>query len=487
MIRGIKLRKLLEQAMTEGLVPPGAPQGTPPVKGPVAFRRHLHSILGLTENLETHEPMIDLNARTVNAKDFDLAEVARELLPAEFQGLGNVRKAFQLAEQMRPLALAEAEGGAVGASHFAHISAFSDTIGGLIDAIIFEGYQSPEFIGDELVETRDARVQGGYAIGARNDGGVSDNPTLGEPYPTVGLSETRVHIPDNIRNGIALQIREDAFIYDRTGQIQEAAQNAGYSVRRLKELRIADCILGKTNTYSRDNVNSNTYRTATGSTAGASTTKGENGTYPMAYCNHAVSTPLTEWRDLNTAAMTLGGNKDPATGFEIAVRPAESILLVMPHQELLANTILSASGLQTRVTYPVATQSSAVNLDVRNHANPIANFARKVMASWIWYNRLMLAGTNATQAADSAATHVNDATLKVGATTAANAQAVWLWGQFSRAFKYRQIIPFETFQAPLSSEDSRRDIVAVYVSREWGTPWVMEPRYVWMGANTYAA
>lgn len=477
MIRGIKLRKLLEQAMTTGLVPPGAPQGTAPEKGPAAYRRHLRHVLGLSENFQTGEPCIDMAARAVNAKEFDLAEVAREMLPEQFRGK-NIRHAFSGGMQMR--GMQEAEGHMVGASHFAHISAFSDTVGGLIDAMIFEGYQSPEFIGDDLFETKAARVQGGYAIGVRNDGKVSDNPTLGEAYPTVGLSETRVHIPDNIRNGVVLQIREDAFIYDRTDQIQQAAANAGESVRRAKEIRQADCALGRTNTYSRDGVTSNTYRTD--STTGSAATKStENGTYPMAYTNAQSTLTLTDWQQWNVAKQVLSRNVDPATGWEISVRPDRSVLLVSPDNELLTRSIVHATGIQTRSTSPVATQATAIQLNVRDSANPLAEYGISIKSSRIWLNRLKLAGTNAASGYTGC---LNAATALTDSAT--QAQTAWLWGEFTRAMKYRQIIPFETFQAPLSSEDSRRDIVAVYVSREWGVPWVMEPRYVFFGVGTYS-
>jgi len=470
-IRGIKLKKMLEQAQTVGFVPPGAPQGTPPEKGYKAFRKQLRFALGLAENFQTGEPCINLNDRVLNAKEVDLAEVCHTLMPEDFRNGNAIREALNMPSRLR---LQEAEGGVVGASQFAHVSAFSDTVGGLIEALVLEAYQNPDYIGDEFFVTKTARVQGGYAIGVRMDGGVSDNPTLGEPYPTVGLNETRVRIPENIRNGIAIQLREDAFIYDRTDQIQAMASNAGESVRRKKELRQADCVLGKTNTYFRDNVASNTYRTAVLDTVG------ENKTTPMHYINAQTGLPLTDWHDWNVAKQILSRNTDPATGWEIQVRPQESIMLVSPDNELLTQTIINATTLQTRTTSPTATQATAVSLDVRNHSNPLAEYGIRIMSSRLWYNRLLLAGTDCADGHTGAL----DATLTLG-DEATKAQSAWLWGAFKRCFQYRQIIPFETMQAPLSSEDVRRDIVAIYVSREWGVPWALEPRYVFQGANTY--
>lgn len=462
MIRGIKLLKLLEQETQAG-------------RGVAGFRNEFRKRLGLAENYRTGEPVLDTNAQEIRAEDFDFAEVTRTFLGPNVGGR-DVRRAFNLREQIQSMELREAEGAQVLPSHFANISAYTDVVGGLIDAMTLEAYQSPQYIGDEFFTTRDARVQGGKRIGVRNTGEVSGSLTPGEAYPTVGLGETYVRIPENERNGIRIQINEGALIYDRTDQIQAAAQAAGESVRRKKETRQADVVLGKTNTYSRDGLVSNTYRTAVLATAAY------NKTTPMSYINAKTSTPLNDWQDLNVAALTLGANTDPATGWEIAIDPNEAILLVQPHREALANTIIGATALQTRTTQPIATQATAVTLDVRNHGNPVSSFAKKIMASWIWFNRLLLAGTDASIGHTGAL----DATAALG-NTADKAQSVWLWGNFRKAFEYRQIIPFETFQAPIAAEEAARDIVAVWIAREWGVPWCLEPRFVFQGANTYTA
>lgn len=464
MIYGVKLQKLLEQEMESG-------------RGTQGYRGKIRSLLGLSENVDTGEPTMDRAAQGLNAKDFSLQEVAHTFLGPDYRS--KVAYALALGPQLR---LQEAEGGVVLPSHFAHISAFSDTVGGLLDAMILAAYTNPMFIGDDMMEIIPARVQGGKIIGVRNDGNVSDNLPDGDPYPTVGLGETYVSIPENERYGVTVQLNMKTFIYDRTDQIQSAADAAGYSVRRKKETRQADVVLGKVNTYARDGVGSNTYRTAVLATAAY------NGTTPMSYVNAIASTPLNDWQDLNTGIQILGANTDPATGFEIAIDPKNATLWVAPHNELLTRTILSATNVQTRagsaVNTGILTQASAVQLNIRNSGNPLSEYATKLVASRIWYNRLLLAGVDCTKEGASGHTGALDATQALD-DDATHARSVWLYGDFKRAFVYRQIVPFSTVQAPLSSEDTRRDIVAVYVSSEHGVPFIREPRYVFQGVNTY--
>jgi hypothetical protein len=53
-------------------------------------------------------------------------------------------------------------------------------------------------------------------------------------------------------------------------------------------------------------------------------------------------------------------------------------------------------------------------------------------------------------------------------------------GKFKRGFAYRTLVPFQSGEAPLSSEDTRRNIVMIRYSQEIGTPMVKEPRWAGM-------
>jgi hypothetical protein len=411
MIHGVKLRKLLEQTQTRN-----------------KYRNTFRSLLGISENAMTGEPVIDPAARAVHPIEVSLQEVAYEFLGRDYRStLPQVSHLHTLATAM------EAQGGTVLPSHFANISAFVDTVGGLIDAMVMESYQSPEFIGDSLCTVIPARVNGGKMIGVGNDGRVGTDLLPDQPYPTVGLKETYVDVPDNVRNGVAIQVNEQVFIYDRTDQVQSAAQNAGYAVRRNKEIRQADCVLGITNTYSRDGNASNTYLTSAGAV-------------PNQYINSSTN-PIVDIDDFDDAFKILNSNVDPLTGFEIVVPVENATVLVSPYRIGRTQDILRAQFVERN------TQTAAVTTRSPNRLS-----ALNVTGSVIWYNRLITASVNAT-----------------------NANGRWHMGDFAKAFGYRQVWPFAVVDAPLSSEDVRRDIVLSKVARELGVPFTREPRYVYQG------
>ena len=498
MIRGANLKKLLAVHMdpteaakrNQGRIANKLRPFAPGVRG---YAQEVRELVGITESEETGRPTFSRAGQSVKAQEVDLAEVAHELIGDARKDPAFLRAAFDPARRAQ-VSLMEAEGGVVLPSHFANVSAFTDTVSGLIDVMTLEAYENPIFIGDEFVEVKESRVQGGKEVGVRGDGGVSENLTANEPYPTVGAYETFVHIPDNQRYGNVIQLNEQVFIYDRTDQVQGLARIAGEGVRRNREVRIADMVLGKVNSYSRDGLNTNTYR-ITKSTA---TTNYDNAgpRSPNNYVNSKLTQPLNSWSDWNVAKQLLSRNIDPSTGWEILNDPRESILLVSPDNELLARTIVQATGIQTRsaglnaMNTASLTQATSVQLDVRNSSNPLAEYGIRILSSRIWYNRLLLAGTNASNTPsggnDVAATDILDGTVAMG-DSATKAYAAWGWGAPKRAFRYRQIKPFQTAPAPLSSEDARRNIVAIYISEEWGVPYVHEPRHFAMLGNVWTA
>lgn len=418
MIRGVKLQKLLEQNLNQGA-------------GITGYRNQLRTFLGITEN-DNGEPYIDNKERVLNAKEVSFQEIAHTFLGRDYAD--KLVEAAQLGPMLRMQRYQEHEGSVVMPSHFANISAFNDTVAGLIDAMTIEAYQSPEYIGEQFCTVQPSRVNGGAMIGVLNDGQVGDNLIDGQPYPTVGLKETRVEIPENQRRGITIQLNRKVFDYDRTDQIQSATDAAGNSVARAKEIRIADTVQGITNTYERDGKTSNTYRTA-------------RGDVPVDFIN-ASTNELVDWNDVNDALQVLEGNTDPGTGYEISI-PDGFQILVAPQLRMNSATVLNATTIWT------ATQSQD---STRISPNPLPPFS--LHASRIWYNRLIAAGVSE-----------------------ANAQARWQLGLFKRAFRYRQIVPFQTQQAPLSSEDVRRDIIGVWVCMEHGVPFTIEPRYAYRGTK----
>ncbi|MBP3956463.1 hypothetical protein J8F10_14375 [Gemmata sp. G18] len=413
-----KLKKILEQNMNEG-------------RGLAGYRGQLREMFGISED-DDGLPLVNRGERLIDPRHLDAREIAVTFLGRN-AGPSDVRRAFALREQYG--SFQEAEGAVVLPSHFAKISAFTDTVAGLVDALTMEAYTAPEFIGDSLMEVKQERVNGGKMIGVMNDGGVSDNLNDAEPYPTVGLKETYVEVPDNQRFGNVIQLNEKVFIYDRTDMIESACKSAGTAVAYKKEQRQADCVLGITNTYSRDGNAANTYLTT-------------NGEIPNNYTNSSTN-QLTNYASIDSAFQILEGNTDPGTGFEITVAAPQ--LLVMPQRQMNLESVLYPEFIRRATdTGNTLTQTP------RSLVRPIA----PIVVSRIWYNRLIAASVNTT-----------------------NAPERWHMGDFKRAFRYRQIIPFQVNSAPLSSEDARRDIVGIWVAREHGVPFVKEPRFVYRGTK----
>jgi len=394
------------------------------------YRNKFRELLGIKEG-RYGEPVLDPNSREIEAKDFNLQEVAFEFLGRDYAS-----KLTTLGQQLPMVRAMEADGTVVLPSHFSHISAFDASVGGLIDAMVLEAYQAPEFIGDKFVETKPARVQGGKAIKPMNDGGDGLDLTDSEPYPAVGLKETYVTIPENKRMGNLIQVNQKVFIYDRTGEIEAAATNAGYATRRNKEIKIADQVLGNVNNYSRDGQAANTYQKA--ATA-----------VPNNYIN-ASQNALVDWTQLDIAMVLMQENTDPGTGFEISVNPQEWCLFVDIGRHRNVMHLTRATTVET-LTQTLASR--------RFGPNPLeAQFP--IYSSPIWRNRLLNAGVSTANTLDR-----------------------WHLIHPTKAYQWRQIIPFESIDVPISSEEARRDIVMVKVVREHGVAWTKEPRYAYQGTN----
>ena len=147
LIRGEKLFSLLEQALN-------APESNPD-RGVDGYARTFRRMLGIVEGTGGEEPRIDHAAREVHPHDFSLKELWQAFKPRRFSD-GDLPLAMYRTQMLK--GLTEAEGHVVMPSHFANVSAFSSTVVGLLDAMVMEAYQAPEFVGDQFFAPEDSRT-----------------------------------------------------------------------------------------------------------------------------------------------------------------------------------------------------------------------------------------------------------------------------------------------------------------------------------------
>lgn len=320
--------------------------------------------------------------------------------------------------------LRESEGSVVLPGQLTHTNAFNATVGGLVNALIMDSYGNPDMIGDQLVTVKQGNTNGGLAVRVGNDKATARDDYLpGEGYETLGLTESYVAVPNNKKRGVVIQLVEEDFIYDQTSKIQSAAENAGFVVRYKREQDILNNVLGLTNTYSYNGTANNTYQTAT----------------PWI---NKLTNALNDYTDINEAMTVLWANKSPETNLPLPMMDLSNFKMVVSPAKLMgARAIVRATEVRTNTASSVYTTIGsnplAANIDVLT-----SQTVKDLIASDVYWHLIN-----------------------------------------PRAFIYKEIIRFRVQSAPISSEDVRRGIVAVYVADEWGVCFASEPRYTFQSTG----
>lgn len=176
--------------------------------------------------------------------------------------------------QMRPL-LEQANGdwtrsliednaaGAVMASQFANINAFTAGVTGLLDVAILEAYENPLFIGDNLAPVEPSKIfEGRKTIGVSRLGNVAEERLPGMPTKRVQVGERWMTQPRTIEKSMACEVTQEALFLDITGgQLAEhaGAPGVGEWLGYAKELDIIDSFIGVTASYNYKGTSYNTY------------------------------------------------------------------------------------------------------------------------------------------------------------------------------------------------------------------------------------
>lgn len=301
-------------------------------------------------------------------------------------------------------------------------TAFSNITGQLLVNTVMEAYDDPIFISDQLVTTQTTRLPKGEKIpGMSRIGNEAEAIGEGQPYPLVAFGEDWIETPETIKRGMIVPLTREAIVQDLTGLILERARDVAYWIRYNKEIRCLQTVLGITSSYNRRN-------------RGVVATYGDNsGSHD--WDNLAGSNTLVDWTDIENAELLFDALVDPNVGTPIPIVP--DTLVVPSALKHTANRIINAEG--------VGMGDGASNTYRTDGPNPVKG-AYKIVSSQL---------------------------VKV----VTSSDSTWFLGAFKRGFKYMQVSPIQTVQAPTNSHDEfHRDIMQQWKVSEWGVAAVTEPR-----------
>ena len=303
-------------------------------------------------------------------------------------------------------------------------TAFTNIMGQLLVNEVLQAADGPEFIGDQLCTTVTTRLPRGEKIpGMSQIGNEAEAIGEGKPYPLVGFGEDWIETPETIKRGMICPITREAVAQDLTGLILERARDVAKWIRYNKEIRILQTALGITSSYNRRG-------------------RGVVATYDDNTGNHdwdnlQASNTLVDWTDIENAELLFDAMVDPNTGTPIMVRP--NTIVVPTALKNTAMRIINATEIRFNDAASNTTQTIA--------ANPVAG-AYKIVTSQL-------------------------------VKTVTSSPSTWFLGDFKGAFRYMEVSPITTAQAPVNSEmEFSNDIIARFKVSEWGVPAVFEPRKV---------
>lgn len=260
--------------------------------------------------------------------------------------------------------------GAVMASTFANINAFTAGVSGLLDVMILEAYESPEFIGSQLAPVEPSKqFEGRKTIGVSRLGNVAEERLPGMPTKRVGVGERWITQPRTVEKSLACEVTQEAIFLDLTGgQLAEHTGAAGLGewLGYAQELDIIDSFIGVTSSYNYKGTNYDTYIAA-------------------GYYDNYLSSgnELLHEDNAQAALIKFRDMTDPDTGTRILVRP--NTVLVNRGKIRTANAIFGATA-QSYQLRDVPTAGAGVTQQI-NVSDPAYKGQFKILESPLVYER----------------------------------------------------------------------------------------------------
>jgi hypothetical protein len=378
----------------------------------------------------------------ISTDEVSIRGLAEGLLGEEWEA--RLKKGVGLASLMEGLNLQEDNGaGAIMASAFADINAFTAATAGLLDAMILEAYQNPDFIGDVLAPPEPSKqFEGRKTIGVSRIGDQAEERLPGMPTKRIQVGERWLTQPRTVENALAAEITYEAIYLDLTGgQLSEHAGAAGVGewLGYRKELRIIDSFIGGVNSYNYKGTNYSTY-------------------IASGYYNNYLSSgnELLHEDNVQTAMILFRDMLDPDISTRILIQP--NTILVNREKLRVAESILGSTA--TAFQYRDNPQASAPQ--EINVSNPYYKGKFRILESPLVYQECV--GSGPTQ---------------LGLSATAAGKAWWLFESGSKTHVYVQNWPMRTQSAAPNQVDMiDRGVVLFVKADERGVPFWKEPRRV---------
>jgi hypothetical protein len=366
-----------------------------------------------------------LEQKKITKEDISLREMAQSLIGDQWES--HLRTVAQRGAEDGALAFREAVD-AVDSSGFHAIT------GQLLVDEIKEKYKLATYVGDQLF--RVIKVTNGnlgtHVVPYLSD--TIDDPEIvsqGQKYDDTTFSGQYITLAAPQKFGRICSVTFEAIYQDLTKQILDSAGSVGKRVGlwvEKKKLRVA---LGLDNNHVWNGTSYDTYQAAT------------------PWINSVTNFSLTNWTSIQTLELMFSKMLDPVLAEPIDIDGAQ--MLTVPSLRYTAKRIQNAT--ETR-DGDITTGSGHQTIS----GNPLDGFSLLTSK------------------------HLRRQALTYGAATFdtdAKADSLVLYGDFKKAFYWREVFPMQTVQAPPQNPaEFEQDIVLRVKANVFGVAGVWDPRYV---------
>lgn len=263
--------------------------------------------------------------------------------------------------------------GAISASAFSNINAYTGVVAGLMDVAILEAYQNPEFIGGEIAPVEPSKqFEGRKTIGVSRLGNQAEVRLPLMPTKRVQVGERWITQPRTVEKALAAELSQEAMFLDISGgQLAEhaGAPGVGEWLGYAQELDIIDSFIGVVNSYNYKGTSYNTYIAA-------------------GYYDNYISSgnELLHEDNVETVMVKFRDMTDPDTSTRILVRP--NTVLVNLKKVRTAAAIFGATAQQFQLRDAPGATTGTQQINV---SDPYYKGQLQVMNSALVYERCVAA------------------------------------------------------------------------------------------------